>query len=131
MLQQFVEVPVFSIKDGDIIYSPHHDLLQIVIDVIIPPNIFENEDANSTISLWAINAETYNFDKNNGGSIAAYEVIPLRSNIYKLITITNEDIINLGKVRDEVLREKRKDTISSFQVVYDGSEKEELKRVKK
>ena len=83
MIQQFLEVPVFSLKEDDIIYNQAHDIIKIVMGVDVPKNSFEREDENSTMSFYAVSAKTYEFDKCHGDlHLETWEVVTCPDFLY-------------------------------------------------
>jgi len=108
MITQLVEVPVFSLKEDDIVYNQTHDILQIVMGVNIPSSAFE--DKGETMSFYAISAENYEFHKKNFNSkpLEAWEVVPLDATIFKLVTILDKDISALVNTKREIEDTERK-----------------------
>lgn len=124
MIQQLVEVPVFSLKEDDIVYNQTHDMLQIVMGVDIPSDAFDDKEA--TMSFYAISAENYEFHKKNFGikPLEAWEVVPLDATIFKLITILDKDISALTNTKREIEETERKQALEKgelpvFEVVHE------------
>lgn len=94
MITQLVKVPLYSIRENDIVYDDRESSLKIVIDIIC--------EYEKDIKIRTISTLEYESNKEMGGIIRSYETRDYYSPIYKLVEITEDDIGALIRIKKEL-----------------------------